>query len=127
ACHDRCAKSCGEKQNPGCKKQQYPVVVPNQPIVEGVALQVPRVAIDNPVALEGIISNQQPADMAPEEPKQRAVRVVRSVRVVMMLAMDRDPEGRRLLAAATSQNCDGAFDPSRTGKAAVREQPVVAD
>src|SRR5262249_17327949 len=65
--------------------------------------------------------------MGPKKPALRAVRVQFVVRVMVMPAMDGNPIGRSILAAATSQNRDDAFDPNRTAETAVRKEAVVAD
>ena len=46
----------------------------------------------------------QPADVTPQKARQRAMRVTLLVGDMMMLAMQRDPDYRRLLHAADAQN-----------------------
>ena len=55
------------------------------------------------------------------------MRVTLLVGGMMMLAMQRDPDYRRILHAADAQNGEQALHPSRGRKAAMRQQAMVPD
>ena len=92
-----------------------------------IAPEILGIGIHQRAALEVIPFDHQPADMAPEKPTPRAVRVQFVICVLVMPAMDCNPIGRTILPAATSQDHKGAFDPNGAAEAAVREEAVIAD
>ena len=94
--------------------------------VEAVAQDVPGVAFVNSEPGQLGLVDQNPADVAPEEARQRAMRVRLLVGELMVPAVDRDPARRRFLQARHRDHHHRVLQPFRTFQAAMGEQPVVA-
>ena len=54
------------------------------------------------------------------------VRIVWLVGMLVVLSVDRDPAGRRILQAADAENRERMLEPLRATKRAMRQQPVIA-
>ncbi len=94
--------------------------------VKTIAQDVLGVAFVNSKARQLRLMHQDPADMAPEETCQRAVRVRLLVGELMMPAVDRDPARRGFLQAGDRDDRQSMLQPFRAFQAAVGQQPVIA-
>ncbi len=118
---------------PGGEEQRHlDQVDPDQPAialerdVEAIAQNVLGVALIDAEPRQLGLVHQDPADVAPEETGERAVRIGLLVGELMMAAVDRDPARRGLLQAGHRDHHHRMLQPFRHLQAAMGEEPVVA-
>jgi len=82
---------------------------PLEPLVEAVLKKVADVAIIGACVVDGRITDQKPAHVAPEKARARAMRVARLIRMLMVHAVDRNPLHWGALTAAGAQERQAVF------------------
>jgi hypothetical protein len=98
-----------------------------EPHVERILEDVARVALHRRAAPRLGVTEEEPADVRPEEGDERAVRVLLLVGVPVVVAVDGHPLAGRVLEAAEGEEDEEALEPLRRLEAAMSEEPVVAE
>ena len=101
-------------------------VIRGQPLVEGVAAEVRRVARHDGRVVVLRVAEHHPAQVRPEAAHAGRVRVERLVGMLVMLPVDGHPEHRAALERQRAADGQEIFEQLRCLEPAVRVQPVIA-